>query len=270
MDLLELGIAILVGILQGIFEWLPISSEGNISILLTVLGRTPAHAVQYSLFLHLGTAFAATAYFQAEIRDLLADLPRLRDAEFDPREHIFLVLATLISGVTGLLAYEFLMQAVSELDGGLLIILIGGLLVLTGVFQRQSASQSLQTTPDSTYLDALLVGVGQGAAILPGISRSGTTVGVLLLRGYDGNTAFRLSFLLSIPAAVGAGLLVLIDGDALAGVGLLNAVSALLASAIVGYLTIGLLMRFARRVSFAAICVVLGLLAMAGGLLVVL
>ena len=268
MDLLELAIAILIGVLQGIFEWLPISSEGNISIILTALGRTPAHAIQYSLFLHLGTAIAATAYFRGQIHDLIADIPMLRTRSYDTSDLVFLIVATLISGVTGVVAYKFLIEAVSELDGGLLIVLIGVLLVATGVFQQRSSSRSQQTTRSTTYLDALLVGVGQGAAILPGVSRSGTTVGILLLRGYGGQTAFRLSFLLSIPAAIGAGLLGYLDSGGFPSVVPLHAGSALLASALAGYLSIGLLMRFARRVSFGVICIVLGGLAILGGLLV--
>lgn len=268
MDFVELGIAILIGILQGIFEWIPISSEGNISIILTALGRTPAHAIQYSLFLHLGTAVAATAYFRSQIAKLLLELPLLRTPSFDTSEHTFLIAATLISGVTGLIAYEVLIQAVSALDGGILITLIGILLILTGLFQRQSTTRSHQTTSESPLLDALLVGVGQGAAVLPGISRSGTTVGILLLRGYPGQTSFRLSFLLSIPAALGAGLLGLLDSGGFPTIAPVNAGSALLASAIVGYLSIELLMRFAKRVSFDVICIVLGGLAVLGGALV--
>ena len=270
MDLVELGIAILIGILQGVFEWLPISSEGNLSIILTALGRTPAHAIQYSLFLHLGTALAATAYFRGEIYRLLADISLLRTSGYNTSDHTFLIVATLVSGITGLIAYEFLIQAVSELDGGVLILLIGVLLIGTGLFQRQSSNRPLQTTGSTTYLDALLVGVGQGTAILPGISRSGTTVGVLLLRGYDGHTSFRLSFLLSIPAAIGAGLLGFLDSGGFPSILPIHAGSALLASAIAGYLSIGVLMRFAQRVSFDIICIVLGGLAVLGGALTIL
>lgn len=265
MEPFELLVAILVGLLQGIFEWLPISSEGNITILLTALGRSPAYAVQYSLFLHLGTAVAATAYFRSEIRELLVDIPLLTTKSYDTSDHTFLILATLVSGITGLAAYTFLIEAVSKLEGGLLIVLIGVLLIVTGVFQRHSGSTSHRSTRNSPILDALLVGVGQGAAILPGISRSGTTVGILLLRGYDGQNSFRLSFLLSIPAAVGAGILVLATSNGFAATGMLPSVAALLASALAGYLSIGLLMRFARRVSFDVVCIVLGGLAIIGG-----
>ncbi|PSP52939.1 UDP-diphosphatase, partial [Halobacteriales archaeon QH_7_68_42] len=101
-------------------------------------------------------------------------------------------------------------------------------------------------------------------ALLPGVSRSGTTVSVLLLRGHDGEGALRLSFLLSIPASLGAGLLVVL-GDGVPAVSPLAAVLALVASAVVGYLTVGALVALVRRVAFWGVCVGFGALAVASG-----
>jgi undecaprenyl-diphosphatase len=112
----------------------------------------------------------------------------------------------------------------------------------------------------------VLVGV-QGIAILPGVSRSGMTIGTLLLRGHEGPRAFRLSFLLAIPASVGGGLL----GYADTGLDttLVAAAVALGAAAVVGYASIGALMRIVDELPFWGVCVGLGTLAVAGGLLVV-
>lgn len=267
MDLSSLLYAVLLGILQGIFEWLPISSEGNISIILTALGESPQVAVNYALFLHLGTAIAATVYFRGEIWRLVLDVFMIPTQSYDSREVRFFLAATIVSGVTGVLLYKTLIEAVTALEGGLLIILIGILLVGTGLFQYWTAGRNVNTDPRTPYLDALIVGVGQGAAILPGISRSGTTVGLLLLRGYQGHTAFRLSFLLSIPAALGAVVLAVVESGGLPGIEPLAAVAALGASAIVGYATVDALMRLAQSVAFWAICLLLGLLAVGGGAL---
>ena len=269
MDIASIVVALLIGIVQGVFEWLPISSQGNISIILTALGESPVMAVNYALFLHFGTAMAATLYFRSEIGSLFTDLLMVRTPGYDTRELRFLVLATVVSGVTGLVAYALLIEAVAALEGGLLVIVIGILLVGTGMFQYWSNGTAPPSPSKSPNFDAIIVGIGQGTAILPGISRSGTTVGLLLMRGYPGETAFRLSFLLSIPAAIGGALIGVVESGGLPGISPLAAVAALLGSAVVGYATVGALMRVARRIAFWAICLVLGTLAIIGGLLTV-
>jgi undecaprenyl-diphosphatase len=265
----ELLVALVVGVLQGVFEWLPISSEGNITLYLTVVeGRAASAAVGYALFLHLGTALAATVFYRADIAAVIRDLPAWRPGEaFESYADLsFLVAATLASGVTGIASYLVLEGLASELAGGAFVVLVGVLLVLTGVLQRV-ASASLGNRESPTPVDAVLVGGLQGLAILPGISRSGTTVGALLLRGYDAQAAFRLSFLLSVPAALGASALVLLD-DGVPGLGFAPALVAVGASAVVGYLAIDALVRLAQRVAFWGVCVGLGALAIVGGLLV--
>jgi undecaprenyl-diphosphatase len=110
------------------------------------------------------------------------------------------------------------------------------------------------------------VGLLQGLAVLPGVSRSGTTVSALLLRGYDGPDAIRLSFVLSIPAAVGAGAIAYAEtGVPDLSTGALAL--ALLTSAAVGYASVDALTRLARRLAFSRICVGFGVLAVAGGAL---
>jgi len=116
-----------------------------------------------------------------------------------------------------------------------------------------------------TLVDACLVGAAQGIAILPGISRSGTTTSMLLFRSYDPPVAFRLSFLLSIPASLGAAALTVVGAGGLPGISLSGAIAATATSAIVGYLTIDALMRIVDRLPFWLICFGLGGLAIVGG-----
>ena len=265
----DLVVALVVGILQGIFEWLPISSEGNITIVLSALGRSPEAGVAFALFLHLGTALAATVYYREDIWDVLGLLPTWRPANATEGEYAtvtFLGIGTLVSGVVGIAAYVTLVDAVSELGGGLFVALVGVLLVLTGAFQY--LSQDLVGDPRTpTSLDAVLVGVAQGIAILPGVSRSGMTTGTLLLRGHEGARAFRLSFLLAIPASVGGGLLGYLDTGL--NTSLVAAGVALGAAGVVGYASIGALMRIVDELPFWGVCVGLGALAIAGGVLVI-
>lgn len=265
----EWVVAVLVGIVQGALEWLPVSSEGAIALTLTVVAdRTPEAAVSYALFLHAGTAMAATLYYRAEIRDVLGTLPRLdpRAAFAAPTADLsFLAIGTAVSGVVAITAYTLLEQLVSELTGGAFVALIGGLLIVTGVVQRVAESHGGATgSRQPTLLDAVVVGGLQGLAILPGISRSGTTVSALLLRGYEGVDSLRLSFLLSVPAALGAGVLAVVETGA-AGISLPVAGLALGVSAVVGYLTVGALVALARRVAFWGLCIGFGSLAVVGG-----
>lgn len=287
-----LRVAVVIGLIQGVFEWLPVSSEGNVALYLTVVeGRPETVAVQYALFLHAGTALAATVYYREESAAVLRTLPTWRPGtalvDRDHADLTFLAVATVASGLVGISAYLALEAIVSAVAGGAFVVLVGVLLVVTGVVQwaaqrgearpdggtvTDTSDAGIDIDPDlgertiANVPDALLVGVLQGLAILPGVSRSGTTVSALLLRGFRPEVAFRLSFLLSIPAALGAGLLVVLD-TGVPGIGLPPAALALATSAVVGYATIDGLLRVVRRVAFWVVCLVLGGLAVVGGVL---
>lgn len=207
-------IGLIAGIVQGIFEWLPISSEGNLAIVMTAIGASPHTALAFALFLQSGTALSATAYYRGELVEVLQSLPSWRPGtafEDGTATLSFIVLGTLVSGVVGAVAYFALAEAVTALAGGSFVAIIGILLVGTGLLQRFAGDLSLGDRAYPTAIDAVLVGALQGLAILPGVSRSGTTASALLLRGHDGPSSLRLSFLLSIPAAVGAGVLAIVE-----------------------------------------------------------
>jgi len=266
-------VAVLVGLVQGVLEWLPVSSEGAAALFLTLAdGADASAAVQYALFLHAGTAVAAVAYYRRDLRAVLSTArevdPRAVFAD-DTAELAFFATATGVSAVVGLLAYGTLLAVATELAGGAFVALIGGLLVLTGVLKRAADARAVPRRDTPSPLDAVVVGGLQGLAILPGVSRSGTTVSALLFRGHDGGAALHLSFLLSVPAAFGAGVLAVLDG----GVRAVDPGSALLAlavSAVVGYLTVGTLVAVVERVAFWAVCVGFGTVAVGGGVALVL
>lgn len=266
----ETLVALVAGLLQGIFEWLPISSEGNIAIALTALGATPTAAVSFALFLHAGTALSAITYYRSELIRMLLSASELDiERPFSPSTSIlsFFCIATLTSGVVGIVAYTILEVLVSAVTGGFFVAFIGVMLVVTGVLQRYANTTSLQSARSPSLIDAILIGALQGLAILPGVSRSGTTASVLLLRGFDGETSLRLSFLLSIPAALGGGLLGLLESGGLPAIGVAPAIVALGTAAVVGYVTIDVLMRLVQRIAFWVVCVVLGSLAVLGGVI---
>jgi undecaprenyl-diphosphatase len=263
-------VAFLAGVVQGIVEWLPISSQGNLALFLSLVGTSPDVALQLALFIQIGTTLSATIYYWDDIAAAFQTLPSWRPTTaFEGPNAIttFVVVASLATGVMGIPLFLFAVDAVSELAGGLFVALIGVLLIITGIVQKASEQVELGGRTEPTLLDAVIVGAFQGLTILPGVSRSGTTVSVLLFRSIEGAAALRLSFLLSIPASLAAGALTVLRSGGLPGVTPLGALIALSTAAVVGFATIHLLMRVVKRIPFWLVCFGLGGLAVGGGLL---
>ena len=278
----RLGQALLLGAVQGVTEWLPISSEGVLTLLqLHLFGKGVAESIAYALWLHLGTLLAVVAYFRRELVALLRALPRWarRRAACPPRERAlldFLALSTLATGAVGAPLLTLSLRV--ELWGAAATALIGLLLIATGLLQRaapragKAGKAGRRALEEVTIWDAGIVGALQGLAALPGVSRSGVTIAGLLLRGFSETDALRLSFLMSLPVIAGAQVVVellklvrlgpegaraLWGAEALLGLG---------ASAALGWLTIAALMRLARRWPFWAVAVALGVLSLASAL----
>lgn len=271
MSRVDLVVAILAGIVQGVVEWLPVSSQGNLALFLTFVGTNPEVALQLALFLQVGTTLSAATYYRDDITVAARAIPEWRrEAAYDERNALatYVVVACVMTGLVGIPLYIFAVDLASELSGGVFIASIGVLLVLTGIVQLTSESVSMGVREQPTFLDSLLVGAAQGLAILPGISRSGITTSALLFRSYDPPEAFRLSFLLSIPASLGGAALTVLGAGGLPGISPTAALAALVVSALVGYLTIGTIMRVVDRIPFWVVCFGLGGLAIVGGILV--
>ncbi|ELY67345.1 undecaprenyl-diphosphate phosphatase [Natrinema versiforme] len=268
MSRIEFVVAILAGIVQGVVEWLPVSSQGNLSLFLTLAGTDPAVAVQLALFLQVGTTLSAATYYRDDIAAAVRAVPSWRPGDAYRGENAiasYVVVATLMTGLVGIPLYVYAVDLAGQLTGGVFIAVIGVLLVLTGGLQLVSESMSIGIRDAPTLLDSVLVGAVQGVAILPGISRSGVTTSALLFRSYDPPTAFRLSFLLSIPASLGAAALTVAGAGGLPGIALGPALVALSLSAVVGYCTIDALMKAVDRVPFWLVCFGLGTFAIVGG-----
>jgi undecaprenyl-diphosphatase len=244
--------AVIIGILQGFIEWLPISSEGNIVLLLmSIFNLHPHNAVQYALFLHLGTGVAASIYFRNEIRELAY-------AKTDETKNLRtqLIIITLTTGIVGLPIWILL--ELSSSFGESLLALTGIALIITGLIQLTTKVFKGKKIDELTISDSIVLGVTQGLAIIPGLSRSGITSSFLLFRGFSGEDSFRISFLMSIPASFGAAALVLMfNGYHLT----LYALISLVAALIVGLITIDVLIKMVKKISFWKLCITLGLIA---------
>lgn len=251
---------VLLGILQGILEWLPVSSEGVSSlVMMNFFGKSLSEAVFLSLWLHTGTLLAAMFYFREDLLGIIKNLPhyKIRDGESCNGLTTFLIAATVITGVIGA-PLLFL-----GLDGlgfsfSLAMALVGALLVVTGLVQL--IGKKIRVTGKKLDLkDSVTLGIVQAFSVLPGLSRSGLTTSALLFRKYEAKEALRLSFLMSIPAVLAAEAGLLFIGKV--AFDLYSAV-ALLFSFAVGLATIKLLMKAAERINFGWFCIALGLLAM--------
>jgi len=246
--------AVVVGLLQGLLEWLPISSQGNLVVLMTsLLGVEPAHALGMSVYLHLGTGLAALIYFREEAQGII-----LRDSERNRVLFRFLVIATIVTGIVGLPL--FLLARGASRFGEALLTLTGLALLATGLIQRGATQDGGQTSSSLNTLEGLILGTIQGFSAIPGLSRSGLTTSALLFRRYAGEEALRISFLMSVPAvfAAAAGLAYL-EGLPALEPGLLV---SLIASFVSAYLSIDVLLNVARRVRFWRLCMILGALAL--------
>jgi undecaprenyl-diphosphatase len=236
--------AILLGILQGATEFLPVSSSGHLVLAQHLLGDFEQPGVLFDVLLHVGTMIAVVLYFWRDLVGLVTSLWR-RDEEAAPQRFMVVLLVTgsVPTAIIGLLFKDFFEGLFERPDIVCVMLLITGSLLWVAERFRQKQ----QTRKEMSLVDALIVGTVQGAAIIPGISRSGSTIAALLMRGVDGETAARFSFLLALPAVFGAALLSLKDLDAASTEAFLPYLAGTLAALMTGLLCIHLLMGVVRR-----------------------
>tara|TARA_Y100000590_G_scaffold163245_1_gene187160 strand:+ start:738 stop:1547 length:810 start_codon:yes stop_codon:yes gene_type:complete len=261
----EILASILVGIIQGITEWLPISSEGIITILYLMIfqEKTIENALGFAIWVHGGTAISVTVYFRNELSSLFKEF--IKDPLHPSPLTAFLITSTLTSIIV-VSAVIFILKDISESISSIAMLIIGLLMLFTGIMQTNRFRRSLGIRNANTIntKDAILSGIGQGFAILPGISRSATTVSIFIFRGFEKKEALRLSFLMSVPASWGAAVLGLFSLES----GLsISAILALIVSAIVGFFAIKLILHIAEIINFSIIVFSIGSLIILGSVL---
>ena len=253
--------AVLLGLIQGIAEFLPVSSSGHLAIAEHLLGMSGASEIPefFDVLLHLGTLIAVFAAYWTDIRDMVIeffsgvrDLARHSTPAPVPPARRMIVL--IIVGTLPLFAILPIKDLVEGLADNMYF--VAGALIVTGCLLVASdrVKKGRKTERNATLLDVLLVGVAQAIATCPGISRSGTTITAGCFVGFERKFAVRYSFLMSIPAILGANLLAL--KDALESNIVLADIPVYLAgvavSAIVGYACIRLLKMIAAKGRFGA------------------
>ncbi len=256
---------ILLGIVQGLTEFLPVSSSGHLVIFEHLLGlKEPEILLDASL--HLGTLFAVCIYFRSDLQKMFEELWSFVKPGADGRPGlgphgsmaVMVVVGSIPTAVIGLIFKDPL----ERLFGAVTI--VGVMLLVTGLITgiTKFISEDHEKWDRIKVWMALVIGVAQGFAIIPGISRSGTTIVCALLLGLRREIAGRFSFLLSIPAIVGAVALHL-KSDAVARVGVWPLLLGFAFAAVVGFFALKLLMGMIKRghfYYFAPYCVVVGVL----------
>ena len=265
---MELFQQIILGIIQGITEWIPVSSEGFLLFVTSnFFGEIEIDLfLRQALFLHLGTFFAALVYFRKEIKELMKGAMNYGNSDPETKRTLrFLIIATLISGVVGLAILNFLdLVKIQELSltSASINFLIGFFLIVTGILQIKSRSSGYRKEYHLKDKDSFILGVVQGFSVLPGLSRSGLTVSSFLFRGFDETTALRLSFIMSLPIILIANLILNIHDF----VFLKSMIFGFLFSFIFGLGTIHLLMMFSKKVRFGHFVITFGVLAIVAGI----
>ena len=250
--------SILLGILQGLTEFLPVSSSGHLVLVQSLLPGFDGPAAAYDVLLHGGTLLAVMAYFRDDIFQILKE--SLKPGEGGLRLPILLVLGSVPAGVVGVFfgdAIKPLFSAPRVASVGLLITSV--LLFVTWKIKGKGGRDLAGLTVPAV----LLIGTFQAMAIVPGISRSGATIAAGLFLGLSGPNAARFSFLLSIPVIGGA---LLLESGVLFQAGLpLTYLAGAVAAAAVGWASIALLMRILDRgnlLPFAVYCLLVGSLSL--------
>jgi undecaprenyl-diphosphatase len=239
---------ILLGIIQGFTEFLPVSSSGHLVIFQRLLNLP--HSIAFDVVVHLATALAVVVFFWKDIIELFTKKRKML---------WLLIVGTFFTGIIGILFKDFFESLFSSVSA------VGFFLILTGVviLIAEWIGKGKRDLDQMNIWDAILIGLAQGCAIAPGFSRSGATISASLSRNIDRTLAARFSFLLSIPAIAGAGLLqskAIIKAGTI-GIGIWPLILGFVAAFVSGWAAIKIFMNIIQRTSiraFAYYCFAIG------------
>ena len=251
--------SILLGLIQGITEFLPISSSGHLAIAEQLLGMNGLETPEFfDVLLHLGTLVAVFVAYWAEIREMILEFFRgigdlRRHSTPSPLPPARRMIFLLIVGTLPLFVVLPIRHVVEGLGSSMYF--VAGALIVTGIllFVSDRVRKGHKSERSATMRDVLIVGIGQAIATCPGISRSGTTITAGCLVGFDRQFAVRYSFLMSIPAILGANILSMVDVAQSGGVVWADVpvyLVGVIVAAVSGYFCIRLLKMIAEKGKF--------------------
>lgn len=247
--------AVFWGLIQGLTEFLPVSSSGHLVLVPELFGREGPDLATSAL-LHLGTLTALIVYFRRELSTMV------RRTDEGRRLLGFVLVGSLPAVIVGF-TLRGMFDRMNERPAGVAIAMIvaGVAMVATRWLPLGVRVQS-----DAGLRDGLVIGIGQAFALIPGVSRSGTTIGTGMARGFERRDAASLAFILGIPAMAGAGLLSVIDLAEAGGAEItVSLLVGMVVAGVVGYAAIAGLLGLIRRTGlapFGVYCVLFGTLSL--------
>ncbi len=233
----------ILGIIQGVFEWLPISSQGITAVATSILLKG-VNPIDVALFLHIGTFFSVLIYFRKEWIKVFT----LKDTVF----FRFLFIATLISGIIGFLLYSLIDSIVL---GSSLLFITGVGLLFTAFFNKFKKHKTVK----GDRL-AIVSGLLQGLSVIPGLSRSGATIFGLSLGITDTKEILRVSYMMSAPITIGMAIFMFIKEPVLVQ----ESWPALISSFFVGILSLDILLKFVEKIDFFKFAIIFAILCFIG------
>jgi undecaprenyl-diphosphatase len=249
--------AIILGIIQGITEFLPISSTGHLTIagkLMNIISLDhPEHWTAFIAVMQLGTLIAVLIFFRNDllliIKDFISDnlfrRKNFSDQTINSKMGWYLLIATIPVAIIGL-GFKHIIEGVLTKN---LYVIAASLIILAVILTAaEKLGKFNRETKDIKWYDALIFGIAQSFALIPGSSRSGTTITAGLFLGFKRETAARFSFLMSIPAVAASGLLEFYQSlKYINSAEMINLIVATIFSAIVGYISIEFLLRYLKK-----------------------
>jgi undecaprenyl-diphosphatase len=236
--------SIILGIIQGLTEWFPVSSSGHLVLFQHIFGVEVPLA--YDIYLHLGTLFVLFLFFWKDIFNIVRDVLLLRKSE-NSKIGMLIIVGSVITAIVGLLFYKLFSSVFSDLlFVGIAFLVSGGLLFLSGKVKVGKKKVG--------FVNSIFIGLIQGLSLIPGISRSGSTISIGMISGVDRIKVAKFSFLLSIPAIVGASLIESVNSyETILPFlieNLLAVIFGVIFSAITGYICLKALMRIIKKGGF--------------------
>ena len=224
--------AIMLGVLQGLTEWLPVSSSGHLVIAQQLFDINVP--LLFDVLLHVGTAFVVIWFMRREFILMLKALLKRDFSSKYGRWLLFLIIGSAITGFIGFFGHDFFAQFFSNVKYVAMALFVTGIFLL--LIERFEKDRPLKIK------HSVLMGLVQGLAIIPGISRSGATVGTALIAGVNREDAAKFSFMLSVPAILGAAAFEIVTSET-SLVFNLPMLFGVLSAMIVGYLSLKLFLR---------------------------
>jgi undecaprenyl-diphosphatase len=238
---MALWFAAVLGLIQGLTEFIPVSSSGHLRVAPALFGQ-PDPGAAYTAFIQLGTLVAVIAYFAKDLAAIPGAMFRAPDT-FEGRLPFLIAVGTIPIGLCGVLLKK-------QIEGDLRsLYVVAGTLIAVGIImiiidRYAGGRESYRPLPSLTYTDALLIGCAQALALVPGVSRSGATLCMILLLGFSRPDAARFSFLLSIPAIAAAAIFEAKDAFALGANAIPSLAIGTIVAGISGYFSIAWLLKW--------------------------